>query len=541
MEMTNDTVTASADVILVHNGPNNESNIRANNPESPISPATILQKHGHMSSSSTLADEQQRLADVIDVNEVGENFIHHPLASSSSQPSESTSSTHSDIDELKKDNRNSLNENNNTISRRAHIDETLSDASQTSTELNSSDYSPNEDHLKIKAGEKLAICYNPVLDDEIRNRLDKLNALSDLINSLEVQFDQANILFRETLKCSTDRLSTIAKTLGSKSIRHGRVYRQAKISVEQTQTDCQRACVQFEQANHDHQFAKEAIREAEMRLKQMNIDARVNSMVRHSEEETQNSSFEFNDLGKLSLDDTDMDDELKQGCSEYSKTTCDSKATNKASNLAETVPLDSVDACTRDNDGTCSPSTTSRFGNEHVAQVKQNITPHVVDNHDDTKIMNAARLSEDLNRAINRLLDAEQKRRQSEKLHLDQANKLMVAQENLMKLEREHGTSIKRSQVYFDEAKRFNIRLNAVKNDIARISEEISAAKQAYARALNDLEQFSEDLHLNSNNLSSSKDQGLSQDQVNDGKERGDDSSDDAVGNNRMKATSRTL
>lgn len=510
MKMTYDTVTASTDAILVRNGTNSESN----NPESSISPATIIQKHDPVSSSTLAVDQQS--THVMNGQDAS-NTLPRPTSpvapppspASSSKPSGSTSSSQSDTDDMKKGRKNSLNENNNIIGLTAGTDETSSNASQTSTELTSSDYSPSKGD-RSKAEEKPAICYNPILDDEIRNRLDKLNALSDLINSLENQFDQTNMLFNEILKCSTDRLSTIAKTLGSKSIRYGRTYHQAKISVEQTQLDCQRACVQFEQANNDHQFAKEAIREAELRLKQMNIDTRVKSMMRFSSG-ARNSSFEFNDLGKLSLDDDEDDNydddyhnDLKQESSEYSKVSCDNQETDKSFNPAAGVSVDSIDASHGD-DATCL-STTSRSSGEHVAQEEQDIHCHVIGNHDATKIMNAAKLSEDLNQAIHRLFEAEQKRRQSEKMHLDQANKLMIAQENLLKLEREHGTSIKRSQIYFDEAKRFNVRLNSVKADIARISTEIIAAKQAYAKALNELEQFSEDLHLSSNSLSSSND-----------------------------------
>lgn len=117
---------------------------------------------------------------------------------------------------------------------------------------------------------------------------------------------------------------------------------------------------------------------------------------------------------------------------------------------------------------------------------------------EDERLRDAARLSEMLNTATIRLREAEQKRAQSERLHLDKANKLMIAQENLQRLEREHGNSIKRSQLYFDESNRFKAQLNSVKSDISRISDEIAQAKKAYSRTLGELEKFSEELHFSS-------------------------------------------
>lgn len=367
-------------------------------------------------------------------------------------------------------------------------------------------------------------CYNPSLDDEIRYRLDKLNALSDLINKLETQFDSFNTVFRETLKCSSHRLTTIAKTIGSKSIQHGRVYHEAKIFVEQIQSDCQRACVQFEQANHDHQFAKEAIKRAELRLKQLNMSTTIHNRVRletNNNGRAPTTSFEFSDLCRLKLDVDDDDDEHQYEeeapskevkCSGYSKNECDNHDETKGSktNSPERKkkglsPADSSSTTIKTTaqskhesyTGQTHYSTLENGGEQTIAQTRDQVH---ADAHE-TEVMNAAKLSEDLNRAINRLIEAEQKRSESEKLHLDQANKLMLAQDTLMKLEREHGNSIRRSQIYFDETKQFNAKLSSLKDDIAKISCEISRAKQSYAKALDELEQFSADLHLNSHNL----------------------------------------
>lgn len=358
--------------------------------------------------------------------------------------------------------------------------------------------------------EKVINCYNSVLDDEIRARLDKLNALSDLINSLELQFDQANCLFREILKCSTYRLSIIAKKLGSKSLNYGRNYHAARITVEQSQSDCQKACVQFEQANNDHQFAREAIREAESKLRQIAsstsatttckaatriLDSSPSSIVSHSSQ----ISFEQIDLSRLKLGDdatkTKSSSDPEYSPTEYEndsdKTFKTQKAEEQRSDFALGV-IDSPQANCFDINSSQSPSISSQ---ECLSSLASN----------DTKLQDAAELSDTLNVAVKQLREAEQKRRQSEKMHLDQANKLMIAQENLQRLEREHGNSIRRSQLYFDEANRFKARLNSIKSDIRRISDDILAAKQAYARTLSELEQFSEDLHVLSANANKEK------------------------------------
>lgn len=301
---------------------------------------------------------------------------------------------------------------------------------------------------------------NQVLDDEIKSRLDKLNALSDLINSLELQFDEANTLFRNTLKCSTERLSSIARALGTKSIKHGRVYNAAKISVEQSQSDCQRACVLFEQANKDHQFAKLAIKEAESKLKKV-AGEKSNSSV----------NTDSIDFSRLNLNDTHVN----------SDTSIDKQDTQ----VSVIEPI-----CQPDN---LPGPVDSQSEKPNSCHPLADIVPPP-----NGMINSVALLSEELNQAIMKLVEAERKLGQSERQHLDQANKLIVAQENLIKLEREYGPSIRRSQLYFDEAKRFNAKLNSVKGDICRISEDILGAKQAYARTLGELEQFSDDLHLNS-------------------------------------------
>lgn len=364
-------------------------------------------------------------------------------------------------------------------------------------------------------------CYNQVLDDEIRLRLDKLNALSDLINSLERQFDEANSLFRDTLKCSTNRLSTIAKTLGSKSIRQGRIYHATKLSVEQSQTDCQKACVQFEQANKEHQIAKEAIRQAELKLLEANGADGSHKVEDSVIALSINGVCESIDMQKMKLTDNDDEDNIidddpiqtrseyreHKQCSSSSASSCDTNKTAFTSSSSGIVS----NQTTQDEEEPAAFKTSILVQHEQTKDSNAQETKVLdIENNEKTIsptitiIKHATLLSEELNQANTRLIEAEKRRCQSEKYHLDQANKLMIAQEKLTRMEREHGQSIRRSRLYFDEAKKFDAKLNSVKGDICRISEDILAAKQAYARTLSELEQFSDDLHDSSNTIETS-------------------------------------
>lgn len=350
-------------------------------------------------------------------------------------------------------------------------------ASITTPACQQDDTTVNTSDLAQADGSIQQACADRLLDDEIKSRLDRLNALSDLINSLELQFDEANSVFRNTLKCSTDRLSTIARTLGDKSIKYGRVYHAAKISVEQSQSDCQRACVLFEQANKDHQFARKAIKDAELKLRKVAGSTEKGVITLSDLHATTNSI----DLSKLTLKEAPSPAGRLQNsasASDLLSTSCDMP---EATNSIKTINSESLNRL--DSRG-------RQLNDRDKFQVTES------DLKPEPGANSVAELSEELNQAINKLVEAENKRGQSERQHLDNANKLIVAQENLMKLEREYGNSIRRSQLYFDEAKRFNAKLNSVKGDICRISEDIIAAKQAYARTLEDLEQFSDGLHM---------------------------------------------
>lgn len=410
--------------------------------------------------------------------------------------------------------------NKNIDSHRNELDETIDLTSQSrkSTPLSTSlptinnNVISNENHTAntsspVLNGGNDAICYNQVLDNEIRTRLDKLNALSDLINSLERQFDEANSVFRETLKCSTDRLSSIAKALGHKSIRYARIYHAARLSVEQTQSDCQKACVQFEQANKDHQFAKKAIRDAELKLKEVAGET-ANGVMSIPNVDVNSICVNVHEL-KLTEDSRAKDSHSSSTNNQLEECSRDLQCDTEKNSPIPIAVDSKIQEETKINDSVDQVTTSSiDFINSNNLEnsIAQNIDVAESNNQDDEKLSQspssiitcATKLSEELNQAIVKLIEAETKRCQSEMQHLERANKLILAQENLMKLEREYGPSIRRSQLYFDESKRFNAKLDSVKRDICRISEEILATKQAYARTLSELEQFSDDLHDNS-------------------------------------------
>lgn len=324
--------------------------------------------------------------------------------------------------------------------------------------------------------------HSPIPADEIRARLDRLNALSDLINSLEQQSNESNRLFNRTLKQSTDRLSSIAKALGNKSIRHGRVYYAAKIAVEKSQSECQRACVQFEQATKDHQIAKRAIQEAESKLKEIASEGGPGAIQLPGTTTTTNTT-PIDCMRNLKLSDENENSSSKQPTPNGSEllASCDSKLSQPGFSAPK-----------------IGSSITNSASSNLACKSNDGVVQHLEDKKDSPASslnQNAAKLSEQLNQAIVRLLESEKKRGISQQQHLDRANKLMLEQENLLRLEREHGPSIKRSEFYFNEARQFDARLNSVKSEITRLNGDILTAKSAYAQTLRELELFSEKLH----------------------------------------------
>lgn len=103
------------------------------------------------------------------------------------------------------------------------------------------------------------------LDPRVQEELEKLNSCTDEINRLEVQLDEANLVFRRLLSDSTHHLKALHTRLGS-CIEKARPYYEALEQMMRAQAECQQAAVQFQRAAGIHAAAKETISLAEERF-----------------------------------------------------------------------------------------------------------------------------------------------------------------------------------------------------------------------------------------------------------------------------------
>lgn len=100
------------------------------------------------------------------------------------------------------------------------------------------------------------------LDPRVQDQLENLNICTDKINQLELQLDEANAVFRNTLSESSQRLKQLSKKLG-KCIEIARPYYEAKEVAKLAQVECQKAAVQYQRACSIHKAARETITMAE--------------------------------------------------------------------------------------------------------------------------------------------------------------------------------------------------------------------------------------------------------------------------------------
>lgn len=301
------------------------------------------------------------------------------------------------------------------------------------------------------------------VDVKIRDGLELLNKLAARINLLEKQFDESNNTFRNALKQSTDRLKIISQTLGIQSIKRGRQYLAAKLSAEQTQIECQEACVQFEQANNFHSDAKEAIRLAEKKFK-CAASALTNENT-PTNEETITNDAKSNTNEPIT----------KRG------------VVDKSSNIIQSD--NNNDIIVNDHNSPKSKLITDKTKDLPSNSPTTKCSLHALHSEN----LNVS--SEEMNQAIQRLLEAEKLKGESQLRHQDKTKKMLIAQNHVSKLEREFSNSIRRSKPYFDEANRFNARLSSIKAEIDLITREIVSTKRKYAATLNDLESLSEEIH----------------------------------------------
>ncbi|KRZ53062.1 SH3 domain-binding protein 5-like, partial [Trichinella nativa] len=94
--------------------------------------------------------------------------------------------------------------------------------------------------------------------NRVHEELEKLNIATDVINKLELQLDEAQTMFRDAQSSWTQKLSQMAKKLGT-CIEKSRPYYEARIKVLEAQQEAQRAALRFERANRMHSIAKQQV------------------------------------------------------------------------------------------------------------------------------------------------------------------------------------------------------------------------------------------------------------------------------------------
>ncbi|KAG8191800.1 hypothetical protein JTE90_026832 [Oedothorax gibbosus] len=103
------------------------------------------------------------------------------------------------------------------------------------------------------------------VDPRVKDQLECLNSCTDEINSLELQLDDANSTFRNTLSEYSHRLKLIAKKLG-KCVRIARPYYEAEEAAQAAKLECEKAAVHYHRACGVHKDAREAIALAEKKF-----------------------------------------------------------------------------------------------------------------------------------------------------------------------------------------------------------------------------------------------------------------------------------
>ncbi|XP_047737014.1 flocculation protein FLO11-like isoform X2 [Hyalella azteca] len=104
-------------------------------------------------------------------------------------------------------------------------------------------------------------------DPRIQVELERLNSSTDTINKLEVELDEARMVFRQLLADSTQRIDLLSKKLG-KCVQQARPYYDARIKAKQAMQEMQCACVQYERSVSEHNAAREMVFLAEEGLMQ---------------------------------------------------------------------------------------------------------------------------------------------------------------------------------------------------------------------------------------------------------------------------------
>ncbi|MPC28033.1 SH3 domain-binding protein 5-like [Portunus trituberculatus] len=120
-------------------------------------------------------------------------------------------------------------------------------------------------------------------DPRIQVELECLNTATDTINKLEVDLDEARMLFRQLLTDSTHRIDALAKRLG-KCVEQSRPYYEARIQAKQALRETQAAAWRYERASSQHAAAREMVFLAEEGLmeKGCSFDHTWQEMLNHA-------------------------------------------------------------------------------------------------------------------------------------------------------------------------------------------------------------------------------------------------------------------
>ncbi|KAK3862743.1 hypothetical protein Pcinc_031417 [Petrolisthes cinctipes] len=133
-------------------------------------------------------------------------------------------------------------------------------------------------------------------DPRIQVQLERLNTATDTINKLEVDLDEARMLFRQLLTDSTHRIDVLAKRLG-KCVEQSRPYYEARIHAKQALKETQIAAVRYERAMSQHNAAREMVLRTETGLSEKGciFDDTWQEMLNHA-------TYKVNDAEKEKID-----------------------------------------------------------------------------------------------------------------------------------------------------------------------------------------------------------------------------------------------
>ncbi|XP_072029285.1 uncharacterized protein [Amphiura filiformis] len=107
-----------------------------------------------------------------------------------------------------------------------------------------------------------------------------------------------------------------------------------------------------------------------------------------------------------------------------------------------------------------------------------------------------ANWQEMLNHATMKVGEADKERWESELEHQATAAEFDQAERDLKRLQRSLRSAINKSRVYFEMKNKCNLQLEEQKKKVSDLESRVSAAKQVYSSALRNLEQISDEIHM---------------------------------------------